>query len=168
VGALPGAAADGPAGRDVTGGPAAAARANEGPRKDATNTVPPLEIYKRGQGKYTRITTFLGVMLLVVIGAVRLSEELTTVALSPLVRYGIATALVVVSAAVMFWVVNRPRSADFMIATEGEMKKVSWSSRKEVIGSTKVVIITTLILTVILFTVDLLFTQLFVWIKVLG
>lgn len=48
------------------------------------------------------------------------------------------------------------------------MKKVSWSSRKEIIGSTKVVIITTLILTAILFAVDLLFTQLFVWIKVLG
>lgn len=130
--------------------------------------MPPLEIYKRGQGKYTRITTFVGVMLLVIIGAARLSEELTTVRLSPLVRYGIATALVVVAAAVMFWIVNRPRSADFMIATEGEMKKVSWSSRKEVVGSTKVVIITTLILTAILFAVDMLFTQLFVWIKVLG
>ena len=168
MGALPGAAADDPAGRDVTGCPAAAARANEGPRKEATDNVPPLEIYKRGQGKYTRVTTFLGVMVVVVIGAVRLSEQLTTLDLSPLVRYGIATALVVVSAVVMFWLVNRPRSADFMIATEGEMKKVSWSSRKEIIGSTKVVIITTLILTVILFTVDLLFTQLFVWIKVLG
>ncbi|MCJ7545130.1 MAG: preprotein translocase subunit SecE [Phycisphaerae bacterium] len=130
--------------------------------------MPSLEIYKRGQGKYTRITTFLGVVLLAAIGAVRLSEELTTVQLSPLVRYGIATALVVIAAVVMFWIVNRPRSADFMIATEGEMKKVSWSSRKEVVGSTKVVIITTLILTVILFAVDMLFTQLFVWMKVLG
>jgi preprotein translocase subunit SecE len=130
--------------------------------------VPQLEIYKRGQGKYTRITTFVGVMVLVIIGAVQLSEQLTTLALSPLVRYGIATALVVLAAVVMFWLVNRPRSADFMIATEGEMKKVSWSSRKEIIGSTKVVIITTLIITAVLFAVDLLFTQLFVWIKVLG
>jgi preprotein translocase subunit SecE len=130
--------------------------------------VPAVQIYKRGQGKYTRITTFVGVMLLVVIGAVKLSEQLTTAQLSPLVRYGIATALVVVAAIVMFWLVNRPRSADFMIATEGEMKKVSWSSRKEVIGSTKVVLITTLILTAILFAVDMVFTQLFVWIKVLG
>ena len=107
-------------------------------------------------------------MLLAIIGAVKLSEELTTLPISPLVRYGVATALVVVAAMVMFWMVNRPRSADFMIATEGEMKKVSWSSRKEVVGSTKVVIITTLILTAILFAVDMLFTQLFVWIKVLG
>lgn len=130
--------------------------------------MPSVEIYKRGQGRYTRIITFLGVMLLVTIGAMRLSEELMTLPLSPLVRYGLAAALVVVAAMVMFWIVNRPRSADFMIATEGEMKKVSWSSRKEIIGSTKVVIITTLILTVILFAVDMLFTQLFVLIKVLG
>ncbi len=130
--------------------------------------MPSVEIYKRGQGRYTRIVTFVGVMLLVVIGAMRLSEELMTLPLSPLVRYGLATALVVVGAVVMFWIVNRPRSADFMIATEGEMKKVSWSSRKEIIGSTKVVIITTLILTVVLFAVDMLFTHLFMWIKVLG
>jgi preprotein translocase subunit SecE len=129
--------------------------------------MPSMEIYKRGQGKYTRITTFVGVMLLVAIGAVRLSEELTTLQLSPPVRYGLATALVVVAAIGMFWIVNRPRSADFMIATEGEMKKVSWSSRKEVVGSTKVVIITTLILTAILFAVDLLFVQVFRWVRVL-
>jgi preprotein translocase subunit SecE len=130
--------------------------------------VPLFEIYKRGQGKYTRITTFIAIVALVMIGAVLLSDQLTLVALSPLVRYGIATVLVLVAAVVMFWVVNRPQSADFMIATEGEMKKVSWSSRKEVVGSTKVVIITTLILTAILFMVDLLFTQIFVTLKVVG
>jgi preprotein translocase subunit SecE len=57
----------------------------------------------------------------------------------------------------MFWIVNRPKTADFLIATEGEMKKVSWSSRKEVIGSTKVVMITTFILAVLLLAVDLVF-----------
>ena len=132
--------------------------------------MPSVEVYKRGQGRYTRIITFAGVLVLVIIGAVQLSDQLTTVTvvqLSPLVRYGLATVLVVVAAAVMFWIVNRPRSADFMIATEGEMKKVSWSSRKEVVGSTKVVIITTLILTSILFAVDLLFVQVFRWVRVL-
>ena len=113
------------------------------------------------------MTTFFGVMLLVVLGAKRLSEELVAMQLGPMASYGIATALVVVAAAVAFWIVNRPHSADFMIATEGEMKKVSWSSRKEVIGSTKVVIITTLIVTMILFATDLLFVQLFRWVRVL-
>ncbi len=42
-----------------------------------------------------------------------------------------------------------------MIATEGEMKKVSWSSKKEIIGSTKVVIVTLLLMGLVLFLVDL-------------
>ncbi len=129
--------------------------------------MPFFEIYKRGQGKHTRIMTFVGAMVLVVIGAVLLSERLTVFQLNPLVRYGIATVLVLGVAVLMFWIVNRPQSADFMIATEGEMKKVSWSSRKEVVGSTKVVIITTLILAAVLFAVDMLFTQFFMSIKVL-
>ena len=63
-------------------------------------------------------------------------------------------------------VVNSKRAADFMIATEGEMKKVSWSSRKEIIGSTKVVIVTSLLMGVILFLVDLLFHKIFQFLKV--
>jgi len=125
------------------------------------------DIYKRGQGKYTRIITFLGVMLIVVVGATLLSDELTVFRLNPLMRYGISTVLAVAAAGLMFWIVNRPKSADFMIATEGEMKKVSWSTRREIVGSTKVVLVTTVILAVVLFCVDYLFTLLFRGIKVL-
>ena len=41
------------------------------------------------------------------------------------------------------------------------MKKVSWSSREEVIGSTKVVIVTTLIMAALLFLVDFAFANFF-------
>jgi preprotein translocase subunit SecE len=68
----------------------------------------------------------------------------------------------------MGWMVNRQRVADFLIATEGEMKKVSWSSRKEVIGSTKVVIVTTLIMAAVLFVVDIVFQLFFKSIGILG
>ena len=37
------------------------------------------------------------------------------------------------------WV--RPRSVDFLVATEAEMKKVNWSTRREIMGSTVVVIL---------------------------
>ena len=53
-----------------------------------------------------------------------------------------------------------------MIATEGEMKKVSWSSKKEIVGSTKVVIVTLLIMGAILFLVDLFFSYFFKLINV--
>jgi len=60
-----------------------------------------------------------------------------------------------------------PGTGDFMIATEGEMKKVSWSSRREIIGSTKVVILFTLAMALYLFAVDLGFQRLFQWMGVL-
>lgn len=67
-----------------------------------------------------------------------------------------------------FWVLGQNRKVvDFLIATEGEMKKVSWSSRREVIGATKVVIVTVLTLGLILFVVDILFMAFFEAIGVL-
>ena len=56
---------------------------------------------------------------------------------------------------------------DFMIATEGEMKKVNWSSRREILGSTKVVILFTVLFAVILFVVDIVFMSFFSGIGVL-
>ncbi|QOJ05004.1 MAG: preprotein translocase subunit SecE [Planctomycetia bacterium] len=48
-----------------------------------------------------------------------------------------------------------------MIATESEMKKVHWTSRREIIGSTKVVIFVMIALSILLFVVDLLFLAAF-------
>ena len=126
------------------------------------------EIYKRGQGKYTRITTFVAVMVIGVVGAGTLSAWLQAYTDSPYYRFGIPTLLVAILGLVMFRVVNRPRSADFMIVTEGEMKKVSWSSQKEVVGSTKVVIVTAFLMAGVLFGVDLLFLLLFGWMGIIG
>ena len=55
----------------------------------------------------------------------------------------------------MFWLVGRQRGVvDFMIATEGEMKKVNWSAARES-GATRVVIVTVLALAFLLFVVDI-------------
>ena len=100
-------------------------------------------------------------------GAFELSEKLQPIG-KPLIRFGVPTALLAVLAIIVFWIVNRPKSADFMIATESEMKKVSWSSRKEIIGSTKVVIVTTFIFAGILFGLDVMLGHFFKMIGVLG
>ena len=130
------------------------------------------EIYKRGQGRYTRYGTFAGIMLLVVVGVVVLADALGAAlprtGYRVYLQYGIPVAIVAGLALLMYYIVNRPRSADFLIATEGEMKKVSWSSRREVIGSTKVVIIVTLIVSFLLFAVDWVFVQFFSWTGVMG
>jgi preprotein translocase SecE subunit len=61
----------------------------------------------------------------------------------------------------VFWLVNKPTVADFMIAAEGEMKKVSWSSRKEVAVSTFIVIWVVIITAFLLGTTDLVFNMVF-------
>jgi preprotein translocase SecE subunit len=59
-------------------------------------------------------------------------------------------------------VVNWPAFADFLIATEAEMNKVSWTTRKRLVQDTIVVLVTVFLMTVFLFVVDIL------WIKVLS
>jgi preprotein translocase subunit SecE len=138
-------------------------------RKDRKN-VAKIAIYKRGQGKYTRVATFIAAMVIIVVGAIALSGKLSGYDSTkwPPIRFGVPVAVVAVLTFLMFWIVNRPKSADFLIATEGEMKKVSWSSRKEIIGSTKVVIVTTFLMAGILFFVDILFQVVFAKMGVIG
>lgn len=125
-------------------------------------------IYKRSQGKYTRLITVVGVLVLGAWGSWRLAQTLRGYGVGVYLSFGIPVAVLLALGFLMFWVVNRPRSADFLIATEGEMKKVSWSSRQEVIGSTKVVIVTTFILAAILFLVDYIFAAMFRTLGVMG
>ena len=80
---------------------------------------------------------------------------------------GVLVILALFGPMVWKWVGTRPRTCDFLIATEGEMKKVNWPQRNEVIGSTWVVICCVFLLVVLLFASDLLFSNFFRWIKVL-
>ncbi|MCK4276843.1 MAG: preprotein translocase subunit SecE [Phycisphaerae bacterium] len=122
--------------------------------------MPFFRIYKKGQGKYTRMLTLVTAVVLGTIGAYLLSMFLEG-KVSTYIRFGVPMVVVVVLSAVVLWVINREKSADFLIATEGEMKKVSWSTRKEIVGSTKVVIIATFMMAALLYGVDMLFLFLF-------
>jgi preprotein translocase SecE subunit len=51
--------------------------------------------------------------------------------------------------------------ADFFIAAEGELKKVNWSSRKEVAVSTLVVIIVVVVMAALLGATDMVFQVIF-------
>jgi preprotein translocase SecE subunit len=74
--------------------------------------------------------------------------------LLPDVRYTLPILLSVVGLWLAYRVVNIPVFADFMIATEAEINKVSWASRKSLIQDTIVVLVTVLLFTVFLFVVD--------------
>jgi preprotein translocase subunit SecE len=61
--------------------------------------------------------------------------------------------------------VNFARFADFLIAVEAEMKKVSWPTKEELKRSSFVVIIVVLLLAAVLFLFDNVWTALFTLIK---
>ncbi|MFH0982109.1 MAG: preprotein translocase subunit SecE [Planctomycetota bacterium] len=129
------------------------------------------EVYKRTQGTRTRIGTASGAGVIVVAGANFLREQLpfeSEAWWAPWLQSGIPVMVVLGFALLLWWVlgVNR-KSCDFMIATEGEMKKVSWASRKELFGSTQVVILFTVALATALFVVDVAFMAFFNSIDVL-
>ena len=128
--------------------------------------------YKPDQGKVTRVGTFVGLGAIIAWGGKFIYDRLAVYegfeVWRLLVTTGLPILVPVVLGAVAWWVVFAHRgSGDFMIATEGEMKKVSWSSKREVLGSTKVVITFTALLAILLFVVDLIFQRLFSWIGVL-
>lgn len=76
--------------------------------------------------------------------------------------------LVIIGTAVIYWFVGvNPSSAEFLIATDGEMKKVNWSTRRDIINSTGVVILWSVLLAAGLWVVDFLFSQFFTLIGVL-
>jgi len=56
-------------------------------------------------------------------------------------------------------VVNVPAFADFLIATEAEMNKVSWTTRRRLIQDTIVVLVTVVLMTLFLFLVDIMWIQ---------
>ncbi|MEK6674970.1 MAG: preprotein translocase subunit SecE [Planctomycetota bacterium] len=131
-----------------------------------------LDRYKPEQGKWTRGCTFAGGLSLVLWGALFLHDRLDVFSgdlwWQLLITEGIPVVFAATLGALAWWVsFTHSKSSDFMIATEGEMKKVSWSTRREVIGSTKVVIIITLMMGFFLFMIDVLFQYLFRWMGVL-
>ena len=66
-----------------------------------------------------------------------------------------------------FWVTNKPTNVDFLIATDSEMKKVNWTTQKELMGSTKIVIGFVFVMAVVLFCYDLFFQLIFYLLGVL-
>jgi preprotein translocase SecE subunit len=136
--------------------------------------------YKRMQGQRVRRGTILGILILAGSGIYTLLNhkiletaaanwEVTlpftrgkTLLLLPDVRFTVPLLLAAASLWFAYRIVNFPVFADFLIATEAELNKVSWTTRKRLVQDTLVVLVTMLLLTGFLFVMDS------VWIKVLS
>ena len=118
-----------------------------------------LNIYKRSQGRIARQVTAAVLAIAMAIGAWRLSVFWGP-ASGPTYQYVIPGVLLILGLWICFRIYNLPRFADFLIAVEAEMNKVSWPSRTELVRSSVVVIILIFGLTVILFSYDVIWHRL--------
>ena len=122
------------------------------------------DIYKRGQGKYTRLCSTFAAIIIAGLGCMRIYEKLHQNEIGPWVETIIPAGLFLVLAIVVLYMINKPSIADFMIAAEGEIKKVTWAKRSEIAVSTFIVIGVVIIVAFILGFTDLAFRTGFSWI----
>ncbi|MCK4908607.1 MAG: preprotein translocase subunit SecE [Planctomycetes bacterium] len=136
-----------------------------------------LEYYKKGQGTISRMVTWGALTLMALFGAVSLyhadeilpklgqdgqatwwGKTLFSVPFfeNPITHGMLISAAVFILGVFLIYilVINKTSTADFLIETEAELRKVSWPSRHEHIGSTVAVIISVIFIGVFLFFTD--------------
>ncbi len=115
-------------------------------------------LYKPLQGKQARLWTAVGLALIIGFG---LYELFLSIKDSSTVTASLVTGAI---GAAFGWFTFRllefPPFVDFLIATEAEMNKVSWTSRDDLKRATTVVLVTVLLMAVFLFGVDWLWSNL--------
>ena len=123
-------------------------------------------IYKPTQGVYARSWTGVALGALLLVGAYRLS---TIMRGSPSLweRYGVPAAVALGLGWLVYRLLSYPPFADFLIATEAEMNKVSWTSRDDLKRATAVVLGTVALVSVFLFGVDWLWSNILQWFHIL-
>ena len=141
-------------------------------------------IYKKGQGYWTRMGTLIGATIIALLVVQYLYTKGRTWFPNRIMKNDNGTLVEVVTPGtgkalmlcggflLVFFVIvhrimNKPRVVEFLIATDSEMKKVNWTSRRELLGSTKVVIFFMFLISVILFVFDTFFGHLFHILKIL-
>ena len=109
--------------------------------------------YKPSQGRMVRMVTSATIGVIVALSAWRLHD---TLSLSyPTAQWAAPGVLLAAGMWLAYRVVNFPKFAEFLIAVEAEMSKVSWPTQTELIRSSLVVIVFIIALAGILFAFDL-------------
>ena len=118
-----------------------------------------VNLYKPHQGRHARLYTAIGLGFTILLGLRELHLTLgaqTSVTTS----YMVPAVVGLVLGWVMFRVLQYPPFVEFLIATEAEMNKVSWTSREDLKRATSVVLVTVALMAVFLFGVDWLWSHL--------
>ncbi len=126
-------------------------------------------VYKPSQGRIVRQVTALVIWIVVALGCYRLSVLLRgAFPANAWIESAIPLVLFAAGAWFGFRLVNWPRFADFLVAVEAEMAKVSWPGKPELIRASIVVIVTIVILAITLFLFDIVWQWFFSLIGVTG
>jgi len=106
-----------------------------------------------------RQVTFAAIAIGVALGCYRLSGALDETQRA--IQFGIPGVLLVAGVWIAFRVVNYPPFADFLIAVEAEMNKVSWPTRSELFKASGVVLVTIFLLAAVLAVYDVAWAYIF-------
>lgn len=123
-----------------------------------------VEIYKKGQGVVARWLTFGVLTALAVFGCYELKEALAgwianDAAFGSVTwSFSISVLTFIVVELLIGLLANNRRFVDYLIASETELRKVSWPTRQELKRQTVVVIVTLFLFGVMLFAADILFS----------
>ncbi len=128
-------------------------------------------MYKLGQGYWTRVLSATAGGVIAVLGGWWLHDIFETVdwGINPIyLSWGVGGLFVALWLPFIYmWTARSASTVDFLVATETEMKKVSWPTRREVSGSTVIVITTGVVIALFCFLFDQAFFLLFVQMNVL-
>ncbi len=124
-------------------------------------------VYKPNQGRIVRQLTCLAIWIVIGMGCWALNSTLRgsseSSSLLPTLLPGL---LLFCGAWFGFRVVNWPRFADFLIAVEAEMNKVTWPSKDELVRASIVVMFTIFFLAIALFSFDVIWQTVFSFIGI--
>jgi preprotein translocase subunit SecE len=133
------------------------------------------KIYKQGQGYWTRLVSGVAGAVLTLAFCFWLWEKTPVWFNYPSLQSSIlwiqaAIVLpIMLVAGLLIWKFTavKPATCDFLIDTEGEMRKVNWPARREVFGATWVVILVMFGMVVLLGVADWVFAVFFRYIGIL-
>ncbi|MGI9516383.1 MAG: preprotein translocase subunit SecE [Pirellulaceae bacterium] len=118
-------------------------------------------LYKPQQGRIVRQVTFVSIAILALLIAWEIGQIAFISDLFERADYAVGFGLGVVGLWIAYRIVNYAPFADFLIAVEAEMKKVSWPAWPELWKASLVVIFVIFSMALSLWLFDLIWTALF-------